>query len=145
MAFQFSLAAVLRLREIEEQREERALMEILVELARTREKITALAAQGADAVRRREISLAASLPAAELNTLYARVQLAKKQREVAEEQLRSLEAHRATQTARYQAARQARELLTGMRDEQRTSFMATRARQEQKSLDDIFSSRWRGK
>ena len=58
MSFQFSLATVLRVRGIVEEREERLLQEILYEIAQAREAIAAIVAQLAesDANRHADVS-----------------------------------------------------------------------------------------
>jgi flagellar export protein FliJ len=141
MSFRFSLAAVLLLREIEEEREERALTQILRQIGETREAILAIESQLQELAHERESSvgsmqLARSLREAEetRNSLQA-VRIAR------EQQLSKLEEQRLQQIARYQQAHRARKMLTEMREAQQTRWHAERLRREQSTADDVFLSR----
>jgi flagellar export protein FliJ len=141
MAFRFSLATVLRLREIAEEREERLLGQILTQMARARESLTDLQAQQLDSIRRREVELTQQIAVAELHVFYGEIKLLGEKQQLAREQIEKLEALRVQQTKVYELAHQARELLSGMREEQLDAFEYERGRKEQGTLDDNFSSR----
>ena len=141
MSFRFSLAAVLRLREIEEEREERALTQILRQIGETREAILAIESQLQELARERESSvgsmqLARTLLEAEetRNSLQA-------VRSSREQQLSKLEEQRLQQMARYQQAHRGRKMLTEMRNAQHSRWQAERLRREQSTADDVFLSR----
>ncbi len=141
MAFRFSLAAVLRLREIHEQREERLLAQILAQVAQARETLASLDVQIAEAAVRRETDLLQRTPAAELHAAYGMSALLKERRQFTADQLAQFEQLRDKQIKTYQAAHQAREVLSTMREKQRDSFLAEQARHQQKALDDMFIAR----
>ncbi len=141
MGFRFPLAAVLRLREIHEQREERLLSQILAQIVQAREAIAAIDVQLAQAAARRETELRGSLAAADLHAAYGLVAMLKERRQFNEEQLAQFEQLRDKQIKVYRAAHQARELLSNMRKQQRESYLAEQNRQQQKVLDDTFIAR----
>jgi flagellar FliJ protein len=143
MAFRFSLASVLRLREIHEQREERLLTEILAQVRQTREALELLDAQIVDAAAGREARLMATMPVAELHAEYGMSALLEERRQFTQSQLAKFEQLRDKQIKTYQAAHQDRELLSNMREEQRASYAVERSRLEQKAVDDLFIARRR--
>jgi flagellar FliJ protein len=143
MRFRFPLAAVLRLREIAEEREERLLSEILRRIVQTREALDQLDAAMVVVAERRNSGLRASLSAAELQASYREVEALRAARQEHSEQLGKLEQLRLQQLAIYHAAHRGRRMLTEMRAEQRARFEATRAREEQKAADDLFLARHR--
>ncbi len=141
MAFRFPLASVLRLREIEEQREERLLTQILNQIAETKAELVSIDQRVAEVHLRRQAELADPIAATQLHSSYALVQLLKEHRQAREAVLAQFELLREKQLRAYQTAHQGRELLSTMRDEQQATHADARARQDQKSLDDIFASR----
>jgi flagellar FliJ protein len=141
VSFRFSLAAVLRLREINEQREERLLSQILAQVAKTRENLLLVQGQIVEAASNREIALAACVSAAELQAAYGLSAMLEEHRLFTEEQLLKFEGLRDKQIKTYQSAHQGRELLSGMRQEQRESYEIDRGREQQKALDDMFIAR----
>ncbi|HEY0785278.1 MAG TPA: flagellar FliJ family protein [Acidobacteriaceae bacterium] len=141
MAFRFSLAAVLRLREIDEQREERLLTQILAQLAQTRMALESVERQLGEAARQRETSLQASTGAAELQSCYALAAALRERRQRTVEELASVGRRREEQMRVYQAAHQAHEVLRTMEAEQRAGYTAEQARREQKIQDDTFLAR----
>ncbi len=143
MAFRFSLAAVLRLREIHEQREERLLTRILAQVTQTREAISNLDLQLAQAASRREAELRRRMTAIELHVAYGLSAMLKESKQLREQQLVQFEQQRDKQIAVYRRAHQGRELLTNMRQEQQEEFLTEQGRKEQKALDDLFIARMR--
>jgi flagellar FliJ protein len=143
MAFRFPLASVLRLREIHEQREERILTEILGRVARTREAIAGLDEQIAQTAVQREHNLLERMSGTELHVSYGTVEMLKQRKQTAESQLRQLEQQRDQQIKVYQAAHQARRVLTNMREDQHEAYLYEQARREQKEIDDLFIARMR--
>ena len=141
MAFRFSLAAVLRLREIHEQREERALTETLAQVAHARELLLTLEEQMERAAGQREAGLQRQMSAAELQDAYGLAALLKEQRQVNQKRLVELEHARDEQIKIYQAAHRDREVLSKMQQQQRESFLLEQSRRQQKVLDDSFIAR----
>jgi flagellar export protein FliJ len=141
MAFQFSLAAVLQIRESIEKREERALQAIQRDVARAVHQVEELTVAIGGAHRAREQALEQTISGGHLHTLFW-------EEEAAEQRLISLvatrkilEQAREKQMKIYQAAHQGRELLTDMRKKQREIYDRDWLRVEQKRLDDIFMAR----
>ncbi len=141
MGFRFPLAAVLRLREIHEQREERLLSQILVQIAQAREAILAIDVEMVASAATREAQLLGRMSAAELHGAYGLAAMLKERRHFHEQQLGRFEALQEKQIKIYRAAHQDRELLSSMREEQQEAYLAEQGRQQQKSLDDLFIAR----
>jgi flagellar FliJ protein len=141
MAFEFSLATVLRVRGIVEEREERLLQKILFELSQTHEAIAQIDAEieGSDVSRRANIFKPSV--GYHVHASYVEVQELKQNRKDLLERIYKLEQLRDKQLAIYQAARRNREMLTDMREEKRSAYDSDMARSEQKILDDNYMAR----
>ena len=141
MAFQFSLATVLRVRGIIEEREEGILQKILSEISsilddleRTDDQLAALdASRDADVFKAR-IGIQVHASYGEVNDL-------KQRRKDLEEQIQKLEQARDEQLIIYEAARRDREMLTDMREKKRTAYDSDMSKREQKTLDDNYIAR----
>jgi flagellar export protein FliJ len=141
MAFQFSLAAVLRVRESIEKREERALQSIQREVARTLLQIAEVRGAIDGAQRERETALRQTISAGHLHTMLSEEQGGEQRLESLFGELQVLEEARAKQMQLYQSAHQGCEMLTDMRKKQKESYEREWLREEQKRLDDIFMAR----
>ncbi len=141
MPFRFSLATVLRIRESLEKREERALQKIQLEMAHVLRQIEELNAEIAKSHEMREQKMTQPIPASHLHMLLWQVQAAGEKRVVLFQNLLVLEQQRDQQIKVYQQAHQNRETLTDMSNQQRDIYEQEQARDEQKSLDDIFMAR----
>ena len=141
MAFQFSLAAVLRLRESVEKREERALQSIQLEVARTLQQVEQLGVAIGGAHQARERALQQTISGGHLHSLLWEEQAAEQQLKLLMGQLQVLEQAREKQMKVYQTAHREREMLTDMRQKQKDVYERERLREEQKRLDDIFMAR----
>ncbi len=141
MAFRFPLAAVLRLREIDEEREERLLTGILTRLGQTRQAIAEIDLALAQVSAWREAALGSALPAAELYSFYERRASLEASRRIHQEQLTKLEALRLQQLEVYQRAHRGRRMLADMKAEQKNAWEAGLAHREQKTADDLFLAR----
>ena len=141
MAFRFSLATVLKLRQSIEDREERALQKVIAEIANVHNQIEALNIQIANVRRQCESTLLQLTPAAHLHILLTETQAAEDAKKALYQQLQILEQQRRQQLMVYQAAHRDRETLTNMFDEQRSLYEQEKTRTEQKILDDIFMAR----
>lgn len=141
MAFAFSLATVLRFREILEDREQRLLQKILFEFTQVLENLarTEAAIAGCDDSRREEILK--PLIGHHFQASYEEVKALKQTREELKVTLGKLEQLRDRQLRVYESARRNREMLTDMREEKRGAYEADMARREQKTLDDNFIAR----
>jgi flagellar export protein FliJ len=141
MAFRFSLATVLRFRESVEKREELALQQIVLEIARTRLEIERLA--GEITVRQEAMNKALQQPitAVRLQCLLNEANEIIERKKLMIESLVPLEQKRRAQMEAYQAAHRARQMLSDMEERQRDAYELERTRSEQKFVDDIFAAR----
>jgi flagellar export protein FliJ len=141
MGFQFSLAAVLRVRGILEEQEERMLQRILFEITQTREALACTdSALGKVDVARRE-DVFKSIVGHNIHAAYGEIEELKQNKNDLEEKMAKLEQLRDQQVKIYEKARRNREMLTDMRDEKRSAYDSDMSRLEQKTLDDVFISR----
>jgi len=141
MAFRFTLATVLRLREIAEQREERLLGQIQAQIGAVRQNLIDLAAQRQSLLSRREDAIQRKASAAEISGFYGDLRTVDHLVEAGKDQLTKLEVLRDQQMKIYQSAHGKRELLDGMRQEKKAEYEHELDRKEQSALDDNFSSR----
>jgi len=141
MSFQFSLAAVLRIRVVLEEKEERMLQQILSQIAQTREAIVRTDAEIAESDASRRSEVFKTRVGHNIHASYGWMNELKQNRNNLEEQLEKLEQLRVMQIAAYEKARRNREMLTGMHEEQRSAYDTSLARLEQKTIDDNFNAR----
>jgi flagellar export protein FliJ len=141
MAFQFSLATVLRYRESIEKREERALQAVLAELARVRHEVELVTAEMARAQDARNEAMKQPLAAIHLQGMTDRINTTVDRKKALIKSLEAINEKRDLQMKKYQAAHRDRQMLTDMRTRQHDAFEQERSRSEQKVLDDIFGAR----
>ena len=142
MAFRFSLASVLRVRESIERREELALQKAEQELARVRRRIDELTGEIAKAVEAREKALQQPIQAYKLQSMDAEINAGAEAKQTLLETLQTLQQQRDAQMKLYQAAYNGRRMLTDLSAQQKTEYELEQDRAQQKRLDDIFASRW---
>jgi flagellar export protein FliJ len=143
MAFRFTLATVLRLREIAEEKEERLLGKITQQIVVIRTNLADIEVRREQVVQERESDLHRNIQAAALQSFYGQLQALDFARQQAEEQLKKFESLRAQQMNVYSLAHRNRQVLADMRIEQREAFDTKRTQEEQKVMDDNFVSRRR--
>lgn len=141
MAFRFSLATVLRVRVIAEEREERMLQKILFEIAQLNEAVARTDAAMAELNSSRRTDLFKAVVGRHLHASYGGVEELRQRRIDLEAQLEKFEQLREIQVKAYEAARRDREMLTDMREERRGAYDVDVARNEQKTLDDNYIAR----
>lgn len=141
MAFQFSLAQVLRVREVLEEREERTLQQILVELAQSRECLADTVSEIAKTDDSRRSNILKPYMGLHIHAIYGEAEQLKKKRMEIESRIEKLEVLRERQLAAYDVARRNREMLTDMREEKCGVYEALASRREQKIVDDNYISR----
>ena len=141
MAFKFPLETVLRLRQIAEQREERATEEILRNMAQERQNLTNLGADRERLLQQSERALRSRVSAAEILLMQGQIQAIRDREAQGRNHLAHLEEQREAQMKIYEAAHRNRELLSRMREQQVDQFKRVQARKEQMQMDDIFSCR----
>jgi flagellar export protein FliJ len=141
MPFRFALAAVLQVRENAEQREERALKKIQLELAHASHQLEELNAEIASLQEVREQAMREPVKAIQLLAYQQQAQNAAERKKVVVNQIQNLRHELAQQMKVYQASHRDREALTDMLKKQREDFDQEQARERQKQLDDLFMAR----
>jgi flagellar export protein FliJ len=141
MAFRFSLATVLLVRQNAEKREERALQKIQLEIARIVNQLEDLNAEIAKTHSARERAMQQPIPAAHLHSFLQRVQAIMEAKKTHLHRLQVLELERERQMKVYHAAHRDLETIVKMFNEQREAHDQQLDRTEQKGLDDIFVAR----
>ena len=141
MGFQFSLDAVLQVRGIIEEQEERMLQNILQEIARTRETLAQIEARIAESDAARCAGFFTPVIGQKIQAIYGELEELKQNRKDLQEKLRKLGELRERQLLVYAKARQNREVLADMCEEQRQAHESEMAHIGQKVLDDIEISR----
>ena len=141
MAFRFPLAAVLRVRESIERREEMALQRIQLEMARVSRQIEELTARVARLDQAQKQALLQPTPAGHLHATLWEMQGAAEARKNLLSVLQGLEQQRQKQMKVYQAAHRDHETMISMYKERRDAYELEQARAQQKYLDDIFMAR----
>jgi flagellar export protein FliJ len=141
MSFNFSLATVLRVRGILEEREERLLQKILFEISQSLDSLTKIDSEMARSDVSRNEDIFKPFLGHNLHASYGEVKALKQQRKDIEGQIIKLKELRDKQLVVYEGARRSREMLTDMHDEQRSVFDSDTSRREQKTLDDNYIAR----
>jgi len=140
MSFTFTLEAVLRSRKSIEEREQRKLEQIKQQLVQARSLLESLNTQLHDLAGSRESAMQQAVAAFQLHALEAaRIALQRHQKE-ATAQLVRLHADWEKQLKLFAAARRDRKLVSEMRDRQREAYQTAQTRQQQKTIDDLFSA-----
>ncbi len=141
MPFEFRLEAVLRVREGIEEREERALEKIQIEIAKTLQTIEQVDLRQLREAEERERGLATLSLAANLQLIHQAQQELREYKKALQRYLAKLRNDREVQLKKYEAARRDREMLSDMRQKQLQEYELEASRQEQKVLDDVFLNR----
>ena len=141
MPFVFSLAAVLHIRELVEEREERLLRQITMEIAQTIEHLESN--QRALDVSYGAIGKVATntSPGYELHAAYGQIKDLAQAAKDLEAHMEKLMPLRNKQLTIYQSAHRDREMLTTMLHKQRNAYNAHLARREQMQVDDNYIAR----
>ncbi len=140
---QFSLATVLRVRELAEEQEEQALSGILRELERLRADLRRTEADLVEtAAVRNQAFTGNSLPAMHLHASYAAAQELRGRSTLIRRQLAHYENLRVAQVSRYEEAYRKREVLCSLRDEARNAWTLAQAKKEQAAADEAFLARF---
>ncbi len=132
---------MLRVKESNEKREERALQRIQLEMARVARQIEEVDEAIAKARRARELAMQQTMPAGQLQTMLWEAQSALEGRKALVLALQALEEQRDKQLKIYQAAHREHETLINLRREKRQLYDREQTRAQQKYLDDIFIAR----
>jgi flagellar export protein FliJ len=141
MAFQFSLATVLRARGILEEREERMLQKILFEISQTLETLARTDTEIAGSDTARCADVFRPFIGRNLHASYGELKDLRQSRDDLLAKVAKLEDLRDRQRVVYEGARRNREMLTDMREEKRSAYESDVSRREQKILDDNYIAR----
>ena len=138
MPFQFTLPALLRLRESFEKMELQRLQAIAAQLMKIRAEIELIDAE-TDTARRDIVEQSLSgISGAELHVALASEEVRHLRRlMLVTKQAEAQEAHKA-QMLRYKEARQRREILSNLRERQLSAYEREQARREQQRIDELF-------
>ena len=138
----FSLRAVLQVRELAVEQEERTLARILHELDRLRRALDHTEAEGVQAARAREHAFtSATLPAMHLHAAYAAADLLRRRAALLRKQIAEFENLRVQQVARYEEAFRRRELLRTLRNHHAEQQRAAENKREAAGADEAYLAR----
>jgi flagellar export protein FliJ len=115
-----------------------ALQSLSAQVERARAEIAATDAAVESARRELWAEASAGLPASELHYHAAQEAALRERRRTWAERLRGLEATRQQQQARYRQARQQRDVLCSLRDQQWAVYDLEQSRRAQRELDELF-------
>jgi flagellar export protein FliJ len=144
MAYRFTLAPVLKLRQSIEERDLHLLEQTQHEIAHTVQLLDTLNLQERAEITARERELASATPAVNLHFVEQLLEKLQDKKRSLEQRLAELQALRQQQLDIYEAAKRNRQVLSELRDRQREAYDVRAARELQKATDDIFLAR-RGK
>lgn len=138
MAFQFSLEAVLQLRESLERQQELLLLEANQQIGVLQQSIDNLNAHLGQQAIRESLQLAATLSGAELQFMQLCTFVLLGQRGGLEKRLAAARLVRDSRLASFRQARQQREVLETLRQAQEQAYRQHQDRQDQRQLDDLL-------
>lgn len=138
MAFVFSLKALLRVREIREIRALQALQMIVSQAAAAQAEIEALDTSMEETRRETCTGSLAGVSGAELHFQVLRDSAYRERRQTLLEKLNQLKKIQQKQTAVYRQARQQREVLSSLREEQLAAYNLDEGRREQRRIDEFY-------
>lgn len=141
MPFEFTLQAVLRARIVIEEREERLLQKILIEITQCIREMARLDAEIERLNSARKGTVLQASLGRTLHGQYGEMQELKRVRDLLTGQVEKFEELKDIQLKVYYTARQNRELLTEMRSTKREAYSNDLAHREQSTLDDNFIAR----
>jgi flagellar export protein FliJ len=141
MPFHFSLATVLRVRAIIEEREEGILQKILFNISKVFDDLERIDTRIMEADDSRHAEVLKPCLGLEVHAYYGEVKELKQRRKDLEDKIQKLEEARDRQLVIYEAARRNREMLTDIREKKRAAYDAEANKREQKALDDNYISR----
>jgi len=141
MAFEFSLATVLRVRGIVEEREEGVLQRILFDISTISQDLERTDALLAESNASRHADVLKPCVGFQVHASYAHMKDLKQRRQNLARQIQELQQARDAQIILYQVARRDREMITDMLKKKRTAHDAGVTRREQKTLDDHHNVR----
>ena len=141
MVYRFPLAAVLRLRESIERREERGLQILQMEIVRVSRSLEELTASIASAREAQERVMRQPAPAGHMHSVLLECQSAAHRKSVLLKQLDSLKKKHDEQMRAYHDAHRDREMLSDLYSRNKRAYAVEQTKAQQKQLDDLFGGR----
>ncbi|KAA6464422.1 hypothetical protein DYQ86_00125 [Acidobacteria bacterium AB60] len=141
MAYRFPLAAVLRVRESIEKREERALQQLQTKVSQLSQKLDELDLQQRSILDLRLKAIERSIAAVHLHSLEQSLIGLTEYRQALTKELQVATEQRDRQMLLYMASHRDRELLTDMFVKSKEIYGQESDRREQSRLDDLFNYR----
>jgi flagellar export protein FliJ len=143
MAFHFSLAAVLKLRESIEQQEYLNLEKIHQEIAHAQAEIAKSELRQGELQQDRDTQLPGSMPSIHLQSIFEQIFALEQRKDALKAALAELAIKKDQQLKIYNQARQKREVLESMRERQYTLYQREETKRQQALMDDLFLARLR--
>jgi flagellar export protein FliJ len=141
MAFRFTLAAVLKYRRNLEQREYLALGKVHQEIAQVEAQLSQCEEWLSETTNLRAAETTRGIASVHLQNAYERERGLEMQRDEVLVKRQDLRVKRVQCLKAYELARQKREILEDLRNQQLQAYVLDHARREQQQIDDIFLSR----
>jgi flagellar export protein FliJ len=138
MAFRFSLQSVLRIRETLERVELQKLQALIAQANAARAEIEALARDRENSWRALQQAAVGGVSGVELQVETQREQARAVRRQELARKLTAAEQAERQQLARYRQARQQREILSTLRENQLAAYNLEESRRQQQVLDELF-------
>jgi flagellar export protein FliJ len=138
MAFLFTLQGLLHVRELQERAELQTLQTLAAQLAAVRAEIAALDAGEEQARRAVWAEASAGISGAELHFSAARESASLERRLTLRAKMQERECAQKAQMARYLQARQQRDILSHLRDQQLAAYELEQSRKTQRQIDELF-------
>ena len=143
MSFRFTLAAVLKYRKNLEQREYLALGRVQQEIAQVEDQLSRCEDWLAEITNLRTAETVRGIASVHLQDAYHRERGLEMQRDDLQVKRRELHVKRLQCLKAYESARQKREILEELRNQQLGDYLLDQSRREQRQVDDMFLSRLR--
>ena len=141
MAFHFTLAAVLKLRESIERQEYLALEKIHLEITRTQNELKQVEQQQTELQQSRDTQLAGSIPSIHLQNIFEQVAALEQRKDVLRAALAELDKKREQQLKIFKEARQKKEVLESLRERQHSIYVREETKRLQTLMDDLYLAR----
>jgi flagellar protein FliJ len=138
MAFRYSLQSILRLRRSLERQAEQRLFVLAGHVVRLRAEIAELERSELDRKRSVNVEMRSGSFAAALQYMEICAQAVREKREELQSQMLAAEHRRLAQLSVYLQARQKREILSRLREQQKTEYELEVSRREQQSADETY-------
>jgi len=138
MAFVFPLQGVLRVRELQERSELQRLQALAAQLAGVRAEMVSLEAEAQQIRRGVWKEASAGISGAELHFSAARESASLERRRLLQTKLQELERAQQAQMQCYLQARQKKETIAHLREEQLAAWELEQSRRTQRQLDELF-------